>query len=160
MDEGRLEARICLHEGYEPRPYKDTKGFWTVGYGHKIHDTPTNGIGQLAQAGTTLGDLMETLTDRDLHLAWLQIDIKNATAIARSWMGNAWYSLDPIRQEVVVELCFWMGNRARTFEKFKSAMLAGDWVKAGVELLDSKAGREFPKRMAKLAELIAIGRPI
>ncbi len=160
MDDGRLEARICRHEGYEHRPYRDTKGFWTVGWGHKIHDMDLTLMWlNTNTTPRTLGELMDALADKDQHLAWLTQDIKNATAIARSWFGNYWYEVDPIRQEVLVEMCFWMGNRARGFKLFKAAAERKDWGEASRQMLDSKAGREFEPRMSVLATIMQTGRP-
>ena len=38
MNTSRLAESIRVHEGYRRYPYVDSEGYWTVGWGHKIHD--------------------------------------------------------------------------------------------------------------------------
>ena len=35
-----LIEHIKKHEGFKSKPYKDTKGKWTVGYGRNLDDNP------------------------------------------------------------------------------------------------------------------------
>ena len=36
MEFEELKERIKLHEGFVPKIYKDTLGFATIGFGHKV----------------------------------------------------------------------------------------------------------------------------
>ena len=36
MEFAELKERIKLHEGFVPKIYKDTLGFATIGFGHKV----------------------------------------------------------------------------------------------------------------------------
>lgn len=153
MDKARLRKSIIHHEGYEKRPYCDSKGFWTVGYGHKVHGM------ECWQYGTTIGELLTHLSSEDKHLEWLDQDITNAHQLARRIFSDVYWRVDELRQEVLIELCYWMGNNVRTFVKFHQALRDKDYRQAALEMLDSQAGRNFATRMGTLSTLMEMGEP-
>ncbi len=133
MNLDALTNRIKLHEGYSADPYKDHLGFWTVGYGHLIHDY---------------------ITSHARHDAWLEADISRSVHEAQRWLGSVWDDLSDTRREVVVELFFQLGGpRARSFKRFKAEVVAGDLFKAALELRDSRWYQQVPVRAGEMIGL-------
>lgn len=144
MNYHRLIRSIKLHEGYRKEPYKDTKGLWTVGYGHLIHYSDFMGC-------DTIGELMTRLTSVNQHELWLETDIAEATSLAIEWTDFLWKDLGEVRQEIMVEMFFQMGTGAR-FPKMLESLSAGDYQQAAYEMLDSKWAKvDTPGRAAGLS---------
>lgn len=149
MNRKALHEQIKAHEGYRVRPYRDTRGYWTVGFGHLIHNQKSN-IEQ------TLGELLDALTDRDIHEAWFLEDVQRAELGASQWIDME--SLTDTRQRILVEMFFVLGARgASKFKKFKAAVLAGDHHRAAIEMTDSLWHAQAPNRVNALSEQWAEG---
>ena len=121
------ELRLKAYDdatGKELRPGDTLKGALTIGWGHNLS---ANGI-----------------TQRNA-IAWLTEDIEKATAQCRQafdWLDL----LDPVRQDVIIQLAFNMGLAGlKTFKKFLAACEQQDWSLAVNELLDSKWATQVGK---------------
>lgn len=125
-----LLEQIKRHEGLRLKPYRDTVGKLTIGYGRNLDDV---GITKAEAERMLLMDISRTEDEL------LQFD---------------WYSdLEPHRQDVLVNMCFNMG--LPTLLKFKNmiaALESGDYDKAADEMLDSKWARQVGGRAEELAE--------
>jgi len=92
-----VKARIKAHEGYRLEPYKDTLGFLTGGWGHKI------------LGGEEIPESVEgwqELFDKDFDIA-----LKGANSLIEEHLENTLYSDIPrikqaIVQGVLIEMCF------------------------------------------------------
>jgi len=95
-------ARLQLkkHEGLSLKPYKDTVGVLTIGYGRNL----SNGISQ---------QVAEIMLDEDI-----------ATALrdAKEFAAEAWDQLNLARQAVLINMAFNLGNRLLSFVTFRSAV--------------------------------------
>lgn len=133
MNRIKLKAQLKRHEGYRRRPYKDTKGILTIGFGRNLID---NGINREEADHLLDNDIRETL-------------MVCATKIKQ-------YEQFPEEvQEVVVNMCFNMGiNRLLTFKKMLAAMRARDFKTAAVELMDSNYATQVGRRANELAEIL------
>lgn len=151
MNRDRLRDRLKTHEGYRQEPYRDHLGNWTVGHGHLLHVKPTRDWPY-----ETLGGLLDALSKPEQHDLWLEQDIDAASRSARNWFHN-FEDFSDIRQEVLVELCFQMGNRTRGFVKFHAAAMRGDWEEAARELIDSRWAEQTPTRAKRLTQLFRDG---
>ena len=147
MDHDRLLASIKLHEGYRQLPYLDSLGHWTVGYGHLLQDSLQSSVFK------TVGGLLDHITDKVQHQMWLESDMAYAVGSASGWVGSStWNKLSDERQEVLVEMCFQLGNRTRKFVKFRQAVIDGDWPQAVAEMRDSMWYSQTPGRVDDLAK--------
>jgi lysozyme len=122
-------------EGLRLSSYKDTQGFWTVGYGHRCAEGAT----------MTLSAAEKAMSD----------DIARAEQGARRVFPT--FSDHPQHvKNVLVELCFQLGETGmRKFVKFGQAIAAHDYESAAKHLLDSKFHKQTPKRVEELAERLS-----
>lgn len=150
MNRRALVEQIKAHEGYRKAPYLDTRGYWTVGWGHLIHFTKST-------VEQNLGELLNALSDRAQHDRWLAEDLKIAEEGARKWLD--FDKLTDTRKRIAVEMCFVLGVRgARGFVDFTAAVEAEDHHTAALKLVDSLWYREHAtRRVAGLAEQWAEG---
>jgi len=140
----RLIARAKVHElAVAPsdgvhKPYQDTEGVWTIGYGRNLDD---NGISE-AEAVQMLRHDMQTAIE-EAHDEWEQL-----------WPESS------VRQEVLIEMMFNMGRtrfRRSRWPGLTRALERGDYVKAAVEMLDSKWARQVKGRAVALSKLMERG---
>lgn len=132
-----LIQRIMLHEGLVLKPYKDTLGHWTIGYGHKILPNETFDAITPEQAKSMLMD-----------------DI--ATARKQTYNAFPWLiGLDEIRQGVIIEMVFQLGiGGVSKFQKMIAAIRERDYNRAADEMLNSRWARQTPRRCKTLADLM------
>jgi lysozyme len=129
-----LKARVERHEGKRHKPYLDTVGKITIGIGRNLDD---KGI------SSEMIDLM------------FKEDIADAVVDAKALFAT-FDDISPLRQEVLVEMCFQMGRgRVRGFEKMRKAIGNGDWALASAEMLSSKwAKTDSPNRARELSKIM------
>jgi len=144
MDRPRLLRDIRHAEGFRNKPYKDSRGYWTAGYGHFLRqDYDWTGADPFPR---------ETLE------AWLSEDVEKAIAAARAL--HEWSALDTdARQNAVVELVFNLGPaKWEGFKRTRAALAARDWAAAKDELLNSAWAHEVQaSRVDRIADYIYIG---
>lgn len=135
MDINKLTQSIQSHEGLRLKPYYDTVGKLTIGYGRNLTDV---GI-SAAEANYLLGN-----------------DIQSAirTSQAQDWWpyvcGN------DVWENVFIELIFNMGaGGVANFKTMLACAKAGDGVGAGNALLDSTYARQVGKRARDLAAMLS-----
>jgi len=127
-----VRTLVERHEGLRLKPYVDTRGKWTIGYGRNLSD---DGI---------RADEAELLLTNDLRAA--QADLARYAWFAR---------LSPVRQAVVTDMAFRLGPHG--FAGFRGAIAAisgGRWDDAADAMLDSAWAREAPSRAHRLAEMM------
>lgn len=147
MNRQRLICSIQASEGYEPWPYQDHLGWWTVGWGHKIHDMQLRDFPH-----QTIGEALSWLSDEQRHREWLELDIEAACHHAARFVPQEWIGLSDARQEVLVEMAFQLGGAGlQKFVKFRDAILRRHWVEAEEEMLDSLWAKQTPGRAKRLA---------
>ena len=131
----KLQAMIARHEGLRLKPYVDTTGHVTIGYGRNLTD---NGI---------------TMSEADIMLL---NDIRQAKADAATY---SWYErLNEPRAAVIVDMIFNLG--AQGFSEFKAthrAIDAEDWEWAAEHMLASKWARQTGRRAREDAEQMRTG---
>jgi len=129
-----LIKRIKRHEGLRLEPYQDTEGNWTIGWGHKIH---------------------ESCIPISIHEAdeFLRKDVYHASD--QLMRLKCCVDLNLVRREVICELLFWVGYRGlMRFKKMRAAIRARDYHLAGLELYNSELGKKYSSRTRELAELM------
>lgn len=136
MDRNRVLDHLKLHEGLRLKPYKDTVGVLTIGYGRNLE----KGISH-AEA--------EYLLENDLDEA-----IRVAKQLVPSFLN-----LSSVRQEVLVEMAFNLGGpRLAGFKKMLAAIEAKDFTTASKEGRDSLWYQQVKGRGEKLMDALWLGR--
>ena len=126
-----LIERLKAHEGFRSQPYKDSRGFWTIGYGHLL---TTDTDASFSDALRLSGGIWDTVVATRM----LEGDIVVARdAIEQHMFWVATFSADT--QDALVELAFNLGlDGLLRFKKMLSALKQGDRETACAELRDSR----------------------
>jgi lysozyme len=121
MTTDNLVPDLIGNEGYRQKPYKDSRGYWTGGVGHLLSTGPT----------------YPPIYDNYSHGQWMAVlstDIIHAEEALDTDLGW-WRHLSDIRQDVMVELAFNLGEgKLRTWKHTLSDIEAGRFVAAEVDL--------------------------
>lgn len=127
---------LMQDEGFCAKPYKDTEGKTTLGYGRNLDDNPLT----ITEAKALLyNDVTRTVADLDRMIPW-------------------WRNLNEVRQSVLVNMAFNMGAlKLIGFRKMIAALQAGDYATAAKEALDSKWAKQVGHRAVRLAEELRTG---
>jgi lysozyme len=120
-------------EGCELTAYEDTKGLWTIGYGHLLDQT-RNWSGQ-------------TITQQQAE-EWLAADMGYARVLATGFPH--WQTLGDVRQAVLISMCFQMGSKPLYWPNFMAALEAQDYAAAAAAGLDTDWARLDSPNRAKL----------
>jgi len=133
---------IKQEEGCRLKAYQDTRGIWTIGYGHtgpNVH--PGMAVTQ---------DEAEDLLEHDLLMAQWGVEK------AFPWVEG----LDPVRKDAVVDICFNMGaHRFMGFHRAIAAMVQHDWQGAVKELRDSLWQHQVGRRADSIEARLLSGTP-
>ena len=124
-------SQIVKDEGYRAKPYKDSLGKWTVGFGHLIKE------------GESFDDLTPTKA-----LAMLRADYVSATEDVERMYSWA----DGEVKLVLINMTYQMGSNG--LSKFRQTLIAldqEDYDKAAAEMLDSVWANQTPRRASRLA---------
>lgn len=125
---------IKKHEGLELRPYTDTVGKLTIGYGRNLDD---RGITQ-AEAEYML-----------------RTDIVQAHADAEDLAGPVWHRFSARRKAVLIDMSFNLGKgRLKQFKKMWQALYRCDYETAAREMLNSRWAYQVGQRALNLAEIM------
>jgi lysozyme len=125
-------ALLKIHEGLRLKPYADTVGKITIGYGRNLD---ARGI------------------TRETAEAMLAEDIAHATNGARKY---TWFEgLSDVRQAVVVDMIVNLGRGGfRRFIKMKRALLIKNYDRAAHQMADSKWYRQVGRRGVRLRKMM------
>lgn len=135
-DYAALRLLIREEEGLRLRPYTDTAGRLTIGYGRNLTDV---GISQLEASDLLENDLTRAVNDVQQALPFFVM-------------------LDGVRQIVLVDMCFNMGiARLKTFVKMLAFVKAGNFFEAAQEMLNSQWADQVGARATRLASAMASG---
>lgn len=143
MDQ-RLVADVKLAEALDLTTYKDSLGYWTIGYGHLLPDQSK--------------DYKNYTITKDQAEAYLDSDLTQA--MQRCMHLIEWPYLDTLcRQNAVIELEFNMAGKWVKFYKTRLAIGNQDWKGAHDGLLDSLWAKQVGKtRSERLANYLLNGQ--
>lgn len=131
----QLRAMLIRQEGLRLKPYRDSVGKLTIGVGRNLDD---DGI------------------EESEAYVMLDNDIIKHTIDAQKL--PVFVNLDPVRQDVLIDMCFNLGlPRLQGFQKMLAALALGDWQEASNQMLDSKWALEVGNRAQELAAMIRTG---
>lgn len=159
----RLEVMHAFEEGSVPTVYKDSEGYDTIGIGHLVDERkggylPIYAHSELQSKGylsdSTISrlyeeDLNRTLNDLKLRLPWV-------------------FYLDPVRRDVLIDMCFQMGigypprngkpgKGLLGFVNTLRYIQNGNYEQAAKNMLVSKWATQTPNRAKRRAEEMRTG---
>ena len=124
------------HEGLRLKPYKDTEGVLTIGYGHNLEE----GISE---------DIARYILEEDIFNHALEL--KEAFPVIME--------LSTVRRDVLINMAFNLGvSRLRKFKKMWEALYIEKYSVAADEMLDSKWREQVGDRAVELADRMRSGR--
>jgi lysozyme len=141
-----IEEQLARDEGKVLHPYKDTKGYWTIGIGHllgaNIPQQFANGIDE---------STCDSLFAADLHHVWDLLDIYIP------WWSTIDGQSGP-RGNVLVNMGFNLGVQGLSeFHGFLGLMKAHNWAAAAADLANTAVFKQLPERYGRLQRQILIG---
>ena len=133
-----LIEQLRRHEGVETHVYKCTAGFETIGVGRNI-----------SKSGLGLSpDEIDYLLQNDINRCVREL------AYALDWFS----SLDGVRQDAMVNLCFNLGlSRLMQFKLALDALERGEYHRAAAEFLDSRWAKQVGNRAIEVTHMIRMG---
>ena len=138
----KLREMLKRHEDLRLKPYKDSRGIWTVGYGHNLeaHGEPIPESISLEQAEKYLDD-----------------DIARARRNCELFIPG-WDDLDEVRRCVLVDMCFNLGLAGLIkFRIMLRCLQAGLYSKAAEAMLDSLWATQVGGRATELSKMMETG---
>lgn len=136
MASPELIAQLKRHEGLSLKPYRDSMGLLTIGYGRNLDDV---GISE--------------------HEAEMLLAADAAGAEAALFKAIPWAKdLDPVRQDVLINMAFNMGiNKLLGFVNTLHYVSVGDYARAAEGMLNSLWARQVKSRAIELAKHMETG---
>lgn len=130
-------------EGIRFKPYRDTRGVWTVGYGRNLDVHRADVTGEITQMQADL---------------WLTQDAH--TALGQVLNHLPWtMKLDEARRGVLVNMAFNVGIGALLgFNKTLGFVESGEYSSAADEMLNSDWATQVGDRAKRLAEQMRTGQ--
>ena len=123
-------------EGFAPRPYQDSRGNWTIGYGFNLE----------------ANDLPEHIADQLLRIEVNDISVWLAQEF--EWVAD----LSGTRRDALINMVFQLGRSGfKSFKKMIRALAGGDFERAADEALDSLWARQTPARAMRVAAQLRTG---
>ena len=130
-----LRKDLKRHEGLFLKPYVDSTGHLTIGYGTNI----TRGITQ--------------------EEAEMLLDMRLNAAIQAAKQFSWWTEINSVRKDVVANMIYSLGiDGFKTFRKMITALEKKDYELASGEMLDSLWKQQVGYRALELAQLMREGR--
>lgn len=139
-DRSALVAELKRDEGFRVQRYRDSLGYWTIGYGHLL---PKD------------SDLRYVTRERAEEM--LLEDIAEAEKVATELLPK-WREFDGVRQRAVLNLAFNMGYKLRQFFTGLPALNARDWERAAASFGRSLWAKQVGARATRVIHMIRHGR--
>lgn len=153
-DRAALEAELRRDEGSRLKAYKCTADKWTIGIGRNLEAVGTAPLNRSKQDIIEQGilpaeeralfnyDIDRTERDLDRKLPW-------------------WRKLDPVRQRVMLNMCFNLGITGLLgFVNTLGMIQRGDYDGAARNMLLSKWARQVGDRAKRLSTMMKTGKPV
>jgi GH24 family phage-related lysozyme (muramidase) len=164
----KLAEEVKSKEGFVAKPYKDSKGYWTIGYGSLIGDgsdaaykkSPyytgkiTMGKSGIAKKADLSGKSVTEETAKAMMMK--SITDKASRAIKSDMLGDKFFDLSPDLQDAAISSVYRGGlsGSPKTMENIRE----GKFTEAAKEFLDNdeyKAAKESGSGVASRMELLA-----
>ena len=149
MTNWSAERLVKEHEGRRLSVYVDSRGFRTVGYGHRLE-------------GAGLAGAVAAITPEGAERLF-EADLRRARAAAADWLaaGAGRVGVPPLaepRFAALVDMAFNLGPAGLSkFVKLRAALADGDYERAAREMLDSAWAGQVGRRARTDAALVRDG---
>ena len=132
-----LKEQIAKHEGYEPKVYKCTNGYDTIGYGFAIKDLYME------------KEVADLIIDQKIN------KILKRISADEDW-GDWFLEKPQAIQEVLINMIYQIGfSGVKRFRKTIQYIKDDNFLMASEEMLDSKwAKSDSPNRAKELSEIV------
>ncbi len=143
----KTKMRIHANEGIGPKgltvPYLDSKGYWTVGYGHLL----TKADGTPYTKKDKLPAQFNNITKQQVE-NWAKSDYDTLKQVAINWIGeDQWKQLPDSVKSGIVELAYGLGpSKLAGFVNTKKYILEGDYESAAENITNSKYFKDVKER--------------
>lgn len=157
FDRLAMSAELVRDEGERLEVYRCTANKLTIGVGRNLDD-----VGISAAESRTLGITNRTCLavgiTRSQSRALLDNDIARCEADLDRRLAW-WRTLDPIRQRVLINMCFNLGIKGlEGFVNTLAMIKAGRYADAAINMLKSKWAGQVGKRAQRLSNMMRTGR--
>lgn len=133
----RVRDQIARHEGLRLKPYRDSVGKLTIGYGRNLDDV---GLKIHEAAYLLAGDIQEATADLLNRYPWFE-------------------RLDPVRQAVLINMRFNLGaTRLAKFARTLGCIERGQYGEASDHMLDSLWAQQVGQRAVELSAQMRTGQ--
>lgn len=134
---------IKKHEGLRFAPYKCGGGYWTIGFGHNLEARNE--------------PIPDSITLQEAEI-WLDRDLADATSACERVIAS-WSILGEVRQAVLVDMCFNLGEEGLLkFKRMLRAIDSGYYAHAAAEMLDSRYATQVGQRAKDNALMLSTGQ--
>lgn len=151
----QLTEMLIRHEGLRLKSYRDSKGILTIGVGRNIEG---NGFSyeELSMLGINANYDFETLKiTKEQALYLLDNDMTTTIALLSSEV-TIFRTLDEVRKDVLIDMCFNLGiNKFLGFKKMLNSLGNKDYLEASKEMMDSKWATDVGYRAEELSIMMA-----
>lgn len=149
--ENKWKERLIAHEGLRLKPYRDNRGFLTIGVGRCLDKNPFS-ADELQLVGNWRQGISQAAA-----MQLLQNDVERLLKNLASRL-DFWPRLDDERQYALLDMAFQMGmGGLLKFCKMLAAIREQNWDEASRQCLDSDYGRRYRKRAHEIAALLKCG---
>lgn len=143
-----MQKQIAVHEGQVNYPYKDSRGFWTIGIGHLIGD---GSDAALARSGYSKYTKDNPMPDEEVSTLF-QKDLDKHKKIAESY--PFYEGMSDEGKKAILDLTFNMGdfyNKKKPdgsyeWRNLREQLNRGDWNAAADNLASSAYARQVGNR--------------
>ena len=156
-DRDALKAELIRDEGLKLKVYRCTEGKLSIGVGRNLDDVGIRATEE-ARWGITKGRCVLKGITRDEALWLLDGDVDNCEAGLDRKLPF-WRRLDPVRQRVLLNMCFNMGlGTLLTFKNTLKHIEAGKYQLAADGMRASKWRAQVGERALRLARMMESGK--
>lgn len=134
------QAMIEHFEGCRLTAYRDSRGLWTIGWGHLLNNS-------VDWTGHTI--------TQELADSLLEQDMDHARQLAQGFPHYP--DMNDVRQAVCVSMCFQMGQSPLYWPNFTTALQARDFAGAAQAGLDSDWAKQTPQRAVLEMDMMESG---
>lgn len=141
---------VISNEGFESKPYKDSKGILTVGHGLNMEDPVTRSF--------IPNDVLEG--KRPIEFNESVEAVKRRLGVAKkdvnAWLGDeVVQDLNENQKKAMIDFLYNVGlDTASDFDETKKYLVNKDYEKAAIEFLDSDYAKQVGDRAIKNSNLI------
>lgn len=139
---------LRVDEGERLFPYTDSEGLWTIGVGHCLDRNPI--------PGRTMVSLHSEGITKEESDNLLKSDIGKALKICIDKI-HFFSDLDSVRQSILINMSFNLGNGLLKFKNMLAALGRGDYAEAQAQMIDSKWHGQVKSRALRLERMMLTG---